>query len=237
MCRFQLPTASVFVCLMLIADVSLRAQTSIERAVASPKLPLLKSGSRTTDGTTGTGESTNKPLLDLTSAAQRIHGDIVIPTVIVKAERTQFSFVPPPGWRVQLASEKKQIRLVASESGSLILVEIIERHEPKLPSQEADFLRTQVLGRYPNSRITDEFSASALGTDGPAFDLEWRTPHNVSLAARFVRIPFEDGRLEISLSAPSSHIKHSFHDLNCLLLSFRSAPLNGSLELQPVTPE
>ena len=181
--------------------------------------------------------STNKPPLRITSAAQTIHGGVRIPTMIAKAEANKFSFVPPQSWRVQSAGRKKRIRLVQAATGSLISVDIFEHATPETDSLSAELLRARILARYPNAEITDEFSASALDSSGPAFDLAWSTGNAARMAARIAFTPFTGGHLEFSLVAPARTISRTYHDFNRLLLSFRHAPLNGNLELQPITPE
>jgi hypothetical protein len=177
------------------------------------------------------------PRLQVSSVAQTIPGGRKIPALIAVAETTRFSFLPPSGWRVQTDTTRKQVRLVQPETGALITMDIIEEKTKDLAPLGADDFKKRLLARFANGKILDEFTVSALGQAGPAFDLEWRTEHNLRQLARAAFIPFPEGRLEFCLTGTANTLSRQQHDFNRLLLSLRSAPLDGKLAIQPVTPE
>lgn len=179
----------------------------------------------------------DKPALELISAPQTIHGGVKIPTMVATSEFMHFSFIPPHAWRVQSEPASKRIHLVDSGTGSLITLQILEetRFRDSLP--EPELLRARVLARYPGRKILAELTVSGMGGTGSGFDLDWRTSDGSGHAVRAVFVPFPGGVLECTLITPAKYLEQSQRHLNQLLLSLRSAPRDGKLELPPVTPE
>lgn len=182
------------------------------------------------------GESKNPPL-QISVSPQAIHGGIVIPALIITTTAHQFSFLPPRGWRVQSAASERRIRLIQPESDSLITIDFADESAQDALLLSAEALRKEFLTRYPNGKMVEEFSASVLGRTGSAFEVEWWTTPGGRQLTRAVFVPFLRGRLEFSLTAPADMARRSYQGFNQLLLSFRSAPLNAKLEIQPVQPE
>jgi hypothetical protein len=106
-----------------------------------------------------------------------------------------------------------------------------------MPDMTHEKLRGMLAGRFPSDRVVDELSISALGSSGPALDLEWAPSNLPRQTARFGVIPFPGGYLECSLTGPVQQANQDQHDFNRLLLSFRHASGDGRLQLQPVNPE
>jgi hypothetical protein len=185
----------------------------------------------------GSPARTNKTVLHISSVPQIIHGGIKISAMIVSVGPNQFSFLPPPGWRVQFDPSEKRVKLVRSENGSLIEVSFAEKKATEETTASIEALRQTLSSRYPGAKIIEEFSISALGQPGVAFELEWRSGNSLRQFIRVAFVHFPGGGLEVSLAAPSDVFRQNFHAFNQLLLSFRHAPLDGKLEIQPVNPE
>jgi hypothetical protein len=183
------------------------------------------------------GGGTNRSSFHVSSVPRTIHGGIHIPTFVIAADTSRFSFLPPSGWNAHSTASEKTIKLVRPESGALITVRIIEDKSDPAVELTNETLRPILLSRYPSAKIVEELSASALGQSAPAFELESRTSNNARQRTRVAFVPFPGGYLECALTAATEKIGPEYHGFNQFLLSFRHAPLKGKLELQPVTPE
>lgn len=181
--------------------------------------------------------SAPKPLLRLNNSYQTIHGGVNIGTVVVAAEQTKFSFILPFGWLTQSEASEKTIRLVRPGDEFIITIHIVETGSLGIPQLSRDLLREKLVPRFPEGSIMDETFVSALGQSGPAFDVEWRAASNIFRASRCAFIPFSGGYLECNLTAAPNKFRQARNEFNQLLLSLRSAPVNGKLDFQPVTPE
>ena len=233
-----LPTLSpVLSLLMVIAGFGLAAAEPPHREFTPPPQSRREPTQPNAESGFPVVLRTNKPLLQVSSAPQTIHGGLTVPTLIVVAEANKFSFLPPLGWRAQSGTSEKRIRLVRPDSVTLMTIDITEDKGKQPSPLSPETLRQELLDRHPGGRIVEEFPASAVGQAGLGFELEWRTGNDVRQLARHVFVRFTGGHLEFSLMGPAQALSQHYHDFNRLLLSFRSAALDTRLEVQPVVPE
>ncbi|MBI4663661.1 MAG: hypothetical protein HY735_33080 [Verrucomicrobia bacterium] len=178
-----------------------------------------------------------KPQFRMSELSRTIHGGVQVSTLVVMTESNKFSFLPLGGWHTQTDSPQKKIQLSRFEGGSVITIGIDERIGLLSAEFSPEMARQKALQRFPSATIVEECALSCLGRSGPAFDLEWRTTSGARRRTRIGFLAFAGGHLECMLTGPPETVIRDCQALNQLLLTFRHAPLNGTLDLPSVTPE
>lgn len=144
----------------------------------------------------------------------------------------KFAFLIPRGYRLDPVSAER-VNIVAKDQTSFISVRrLTGTNAPSGPSQKLTAtkrFRDLVLAEYSDARIREEFSRSAGGRSGPAFDFEWHLSSAVLSVGRVAFIPTDAGVLEFKLVAPPKYFRAATYKYNNLLLSF-SASKDGKLE-------
>ena len=156
---------------------------------------------------------------------------------IIVAQTNQFSFVLPSGFRRQVDQTEKKISLISTSYTCAITAKIHETAIDGKVDLGPDTARQQLLGRYKNARITDEFSASVESMSGPAFEVEWDSDTGKHMTSRTAFVPYPGGHIEFTMQAPTEEIRSYDKALNQLLLSFRTSPVGAKLAVQEYLSE
>lgn len=146
----------------------------------------------------------------------------------------QFAFVVPKGYLIRVDEANRVVRAVERADKCAITVRwfatptnAVEKADQSL--KPAAF-RELLQQRYASARITEEFSLTAGGTSGPAFDFVWRNEGGLEVLSRIAFIPTPAGVVEFHLLTSAAVKEESFQALNSLMLTFRFGE-KGKLEL------
>lgn len=155
---------------------------------------------------------------------------------IIVAETNQFSFVVPSGFRQQIDAASKKVTLTSTNYVCAITASIHETALEGAADLKPESLRQQLLARYKDARVVDEFNASIETMRGSGFELEWQgEAGQTSTRAAFV--PYPGGYIELIVQAPTKIFRSYDQALSQLLLSFRTSPIGAKLAVQEFLSE
>ena len=155
---------------------------------------------------------------------------------IIVAETNQFSFVVPGGFRQQIDPKAKKVTLISTNYLCAIVATLHEKALEGDADLKPDSLRQQVLARFKDAKITDEFTASIESMTGPAFEVEWPAEAG-QMSTRAVFVPYPGGHFEITVQAPTKIFRTYDQALFQLLLSIRTSPAGAKLAVQEYLSE
>lgn len=145
--------------------------------------------------------------------------------VLVASGTNQFIFIVPHQLRISATSEK--VTLAAADNSYFLSFRILGGDGAVVGTAA---LRRQVLEEYPRAAITDEFSKTAAGREGPVFSLRENAAGRLARSVRVALIPSPVGTLEFSFNASTSKATEAEAAFNSVLRTFRSNE-RGKLEL------
>jgi hypothetical protein len=155
-------------------------------------------------------------------------GLIPVNRVFVSCGTNQFTFLVPDGFRLD-ASDPRKLTLVNADFTCLITWRVLG----PVPTQEAgpdqSFYREMLLKRHPGGKILEEFSLSALGRYGPAFDLRWGGAGGLARRERLLFIPTLAGIVEFDLVSSLETFGARIQQFNDVLVNFRASDEHGKL--------
>lgn len=160
-----------------------------------------------------------------------------ITRAILVAQSNQFSMVLPADFRAEVDSSRKRLTLTATDFSCAITLQVHEWAFEGKADLRPDTLRPDVLARFPDGRVTDDFSATIESQSGPGFEVQWATSQGMKMITRVAFVPCSGGHLEVCLQGPSQRVTERGFLLNHLLLSLRSGPLNSKLPVQTLLSE
>jgi hypothetical protein len=143
-----------------------------------------------------------------------------------------FSFMPPPGWRLQVNKAAKRFSFQAPNLDGQIEVVFAGVNPALLPTPDQEALKQQAQDRFTNSTVREQFTCHTSGFPGHAIDVDWKPAKDVRMAVRLVQVPLPGGTLEFCLTSPPDKAASYRYVLGALLTSFSaSAPKeSGSSE-------
>jgi hypothetical protein len=109
--------------------------------------------------------------------------------------KTAFSFVPPVGWT---GSSDTATRRVSMQLGSQAAI-IVQMSTNSMPANRAQ-LKNQVMARFNNAKIVEEFEAPSGGTPGLGVDVWHTVDSNRSILTRFCVYKTREGTVEVCLA-------------------------------------
>ena len=132
----------------------------------------------------------------------------------------KFTFVPPTGWRMQVNSSAQKLFLQARDGSAHLEVGFV-RENPGAPAPTStNALRQEVLARFLDANILDQYPCYTASLSGLTFDFQWKPAKEVHMAGRIAFVPCPQGKLEFCLT--TSLDKFSVHQpvFGALLTSF-----------------
>ena len=148
------------------------------------------------------------------------------------AGTNKFGFLVPEGFQTDPNNKAlDRISFISSEYNGWLTLHLAEPATSGDNDLDPQFYREQLLSRYPGAKITEEFSLTAAGRSGPAFDLQ-KMSGGMLQSMRVAFIPSAAGVLEFSLLASPDNFPKFGSSFNLLLLTFR-ASVDGKLEFPP----
>lgn len=153
----------------------------------------------------------------------------------VTTETNQFTFILPKTFRLTTDNAEQSLSMTSSDASGLIEVRISEHGGKDKPELKPDKVREALLEDQPDAKVVQEFGASAGNLSGLGFELQWRPAGGAMISSRIAVIPFPGGTIEFSQKALSQRLRQLDPALNQVLLSFRQAPINGTLDFAPLS--
>ena len=164
-----------------------------------------------------------EPLLLLTRTNHIPERGVVMNTVICTGHH-EFSFQPPADWKRSADTNVMQVTWLSPDFRTMIRMRIVSPGGGRTLAPVASELREVIRQQFADARIVEEFACYTGGVAGLAFDLEQGDPDSLKTATRFACVPFPDGLVELSLSAPPETFSNQTQLFTVLLNSFQVAP-------------
>ena len=178
---------------------------------------------------------TNLPPITVRLDREIVPGMEPLSRVYVGVGTNQLALLAPLGFRIR--SEPEQRKVVFSQPEGRCNIQFRLHAPPLAPDAKGlkpEPFRQLLLERHPGAQVVEEYTLSAGGQSGPAFDLAWRTPTGLWLFVRTVYIPSDAGILEFSMITDPDKAAEFRHVFNGVLLTFRSSR-GGKLEVTPLS--
>lgn len=149
---------------------------------------------------------------------------------IITAATNQFSFVIPNGFRKLPEINGKTVILTSTGQTASLTFRIFEHAVDGRLDLKADSLRENVLGRFKDAKVVDEFPAYVGSTNGPAFEVEW-SGQVCKMASRVAFVPYEGGHLEVIVQSPVAELRSFDPAFSGFLMMIRSSPIGTKLPM------
>ncbi len=149
---------------------------------------------------------------------------------IITAATNQFSFVIPNGFRRLPEISGKSVTLTSTGRTASLVFRIFETAVDGGFDFKPERLRENVLGRFKNAQVVDEFPAYIGSTNGPAFEVEW-SGQNCKMASRVAFVPYSGGHLEVTVQSPAVEIRSYDSAFSSFLMMIRSSPIGTKLPM------
>lgn len=141
----------------------------------------------------------------------------------------RFTFVVPDGFR--LDSSKPQEILITSPDYSTAITLKFATQVANSRTTEPETYRGVVKDLYPQTEVAEEFSLSAAGNTGPAFDVRGKTSEGLARSARISFIPCAGQLVEFRLITSPEKFRSSAGELQSLMLTFRAGDVGTKPEV------
>lgn len=155
---------------------------------------------------------------------------------ILTAATNQFSFVVPDGFRRQIDIKDKSIFLTSASLTASLTAKICETVVDGQADLKPESVRQQVLNRYKNSIIVEEFNASIESMTGPGFEIEW-AGQTCKMSSRVAFIPYPGGHIEVTVQSPTAEFRSYDAALFRFLISVRTSPVGSKLPVMEYLTE
>jgi hypothetical protein len=179
------------------------------------------------------GGETNLAAFRASLRSEEVIGSEAVKRAYVTLGTNEFAFVVPKGYRMD-ASIPEKITLIKDDYACSISLHFASAKSNGAAQPQADTVRQTVLERYPSTKIRDEFSQTAAGSRGPAFDLQFPNAAGALQFARVVFIPYANGVIEFTLLSNPDQFAIGQYAFDTLLLTF-SSNQDGKLSITPLS--
>jgi hypothetical protein len=154
-------------------------------------------------------------------------------TAMISAGKQKFGFLVPDGFFLRGDPASGTFTLANAEGNSSIAFSMLPPVSSDAPPFSADVCRDWVLRDYVGGKITEEFSASAAGSRGPGFDLQWKTSGGFVQCKRTLFVSTNAGILKFTATSNLNHFDSAKSVLTRMLLTF-CLSTDGVLKIPPV---
>lgn len=178
---------------------------------------------------TAKATETNTVAFQLATYKEPLLGREPVTRASLSCGNKRFTFLVPNGYRVD-ASDPAKVVLTSGDFRSYITLRAANLTCGEKAPQETE-CKARLLEKYPEANIIEEFTSSAGGFAGPAFDLRSKTEGGAITAARVAYIPGLSGALEFSLVTSPEQFGKSLGQLHSVMLTFRASEVGGKVEV------
>jgi hypothetical protein len=149
---------------------------------------------------------------------------------IITAATNQFSFVIPNGFRKLAEVSGKTVTLTSTGRTASLTFRIFEHTVDGKIDLKPDGLRENVLGRFKEAKVVDEFPAYIESTNGPAFEVEW-SGQVCKMTSRVAFVPYAGGHVEVIVQSPAAEFRSYDAAFASFLTMIRSSPIGTKLPM------
>jgi hypothetical protein len=189
---------------------------------------LLPAGVAPAGDSPGQQETVQPRMLEAAIQNGEIVGWEQVRRVFVTCGTNEFVFVAPYGLRID--ANPAMVTVVSADSTYFLTFRILRAADADPNLENLDSYRELVFNRFPGAKVVEEYSKSAAGRNGPAFELRVKIASGVERAVWVALIPSAAGVLEFTLNADLSKSTDAKQAFNSGLRTFRSNE-NGKLEI------
>lgn len=149
---------------------------------------------------------------------------------IITAATNQFSFVIPNGFRKLPEISGKTVMLTSTSQTASLAFRIFEHAVDGKLDLKPDGLRENVMGRFKDAKVVDEFVAHIESTNGPAFEVEW-SGQVCKMTSRVAFVPYAGGHVEVIVQSPAAEFRSYDAAFSSFLMMIRSSPIGTKLPM------
>jgi hypothetical protein len=160
-------------------------------------------------------------------------GQISCTRVYLTAGAEKFAFLVPEGFGIDTSAPDK-VTLSHVGVGN-VSVQFVGTGAEETKETQLAVYRQSLAREYPGLKIREEFSLTAAGQAGPAFDLSWLSSGGLQRSARVAFIPLKTGLVEFSLQSNPGNFEQALTHLHFVMLTFRASDKQGKLEATPLS--
>jgi hypothetical protein len=155
-------------------------------------------------------------------------------TYVFRAGPNMFSFVPPRNWQVGVDPERRRVVFQSPDRVASICLVISSRNQAQEFGSKPELLRHQVIERFTDARIAEEFPCYTSSHKGRGFQVQWTAAGQVPMASRVAYFTAGDRTLEFTLTTMANRFGEFQAVLGSLLTSFQQSGVPTSRLAQPV---
>ena len=141
-----------------------------------------------------------------------------VPGYLCVLGTNKFSFIAPTGWKPEARLDRREIVFISPELDASLTFKVHEG--PEVPGDSKN-VREQVLQRFPNSTIVDEFNCYAADQTGRGYILDQKAADKAKVKIRYGVITVPGGTAEFILRAPAVRMPDLHLLYGRFLASFR----------------
>jgi len=143
-----------------------------------------------------------------------------VPGYLCVLGTNKYSFIGPGGWKPEAKLDRGEVVFISPELDASLTFKV--RGSTEVP--EGKDAREQVLQRFPNATITDEFGCYAADQIGHGYILEQKAAEKGKVKIRYGVISVPAGSAEFILRAPAVRMPDLHLLYGRFLASFRVEP-------------
>jgi hypothetical protein len=140
---------------------------------------------------------------------------------ILRTDKNETSFLPPPGWKSDVDAKGGTITWTSADYQSSIRLKISAGGDDQSPKLRPEELREMVAQEIANAKINEEFPCFTSGASGLALDCEHVVKQQFAMSSRVALVPIPGGRVQFNLTSPRDQFTKRQIDFSRFLNSFR----------------
>ena len=122
-----------------------------------------------------------------------------VPGYLCVLGTNKFSFIGPSGWKPEARLDRREVVFISPELDASLTFKVREGAEVSVGAEA----QAQVLQRFPNSTIVDEFNCYAANQTNPGYVLEQKAADKGKVKIRYGMVSVPGGSAEFILRAPA----------------------------------
>jgi len=140
---------------------------------------------------------------------------------ILRTEKNETAFLPPPGWKSEFDAKGGTITWTSPDYQSMIRLKISNNGSDQSPKLRPEELRETVGQEISGAKINEEFPCFTSGASGLAVDCEHTEKGQFTMASRVALVPIPGGLARFTLTSPKDQFTKRQIDFSRFLNSFR----------------
>ncbi len=180
------------------------------------------------------------PPFEVKTIREELQGMGAFSRVYITVGTNKMAFLVPRGFRMRADAGQRRIVMTDNDERCVIYLQLHgpvpppDKEKPDAPLLKPEVYRDLLLQRQPGSKVVEEYTLTAAGQSGPAFDTAFRNATSISQRMRAAFIPTPAGVVEFNMLAGEDNVAGFHAAFNSLLLTFRTAA-GGKLDIAPLS--